>query len=107
MDAHEQAGGRCEWCGTWLTLGTSAAHLIPRSAVGETSDEKWNLALLCIGGSRCHGRLDDNRALAVREIRITKPDCPLIKRIDSDPRLKAYFEKREARQQYLEDVNAS
>lgn len=96
-----RARGLCEWCGRRLPIGTPAAHIIPRSDPVFTSNEPWNLAALGIVSCQCHTVFDANRAKAVRQMR-AEGGCRLLKRIDLDERLRAYFERKEARQAYVE-----
>ena len=97
--AWERSEGCCEKtdCGRAIPLGTPAAHLIPKSAVGETSHELWNLAMLCIAEPQCHRKFDDDRPGAVKEEWLRK-------RIEAEPRLRAYFEKIVGRAEYLRDT---
>jgi len=100
---YARASGRCEWCGGRVPYGTPAAHIIPRSEPALTSNESWNLACLCVFVRDCHDRFDRNRAKAVRKMR-EEGGTKLTKRIDLDPRLRSYFERKESRQQYLDDL---
>ena len=95
--AWERSEGYCEKCGRAIPLGTPAAHLIPKSAAGETSHELWNLAMLCIAEPQCHRKFDDDRAAATKEEWLRK-------RIEAEPRLRAYFERIVGRAEYLRDT---
>lgn len=95
--AWERSEGLCEACGRAVPLGTPAAHLIPKSAVGETSHEPWNLAMLCIAEPQCHRKLDDDRPGAAKEEWLHA-------RIQEEPRLEAYFERLIGRAEYLRDT---
>ena len=102
-ETYSNANGICEWCGKPVPYGTLPAHIIPRSAGNESSDRKWNLALIHIGDPRCHGRFDDNRAKAVKQME-SQGGCKLLGRIKRHPRLKAYFEKLESKRQFIEEM---
>ena len=93
----EREHGICEWCGQAVPFGTPAAHLIPKSAVGETSHEPWNLALLCIMAPGCHTRLDSDRAAATREPWLQK-------RMEQDDRVRVYFERQISRAEYRRET---
>lgn len=95
--AWERTEGCCEACGRAVPFGTPAAHLIPKSATGETSHELWNLATLCIAEPQCHRKFDDDRPGATREEWLQK-------RIEEEPRLQAYFDRIVGRANYLRDV---
>lgn len=98
-DAYTQAYGSCERCGRPLPPGYAPAHIIPRSAVGETSDRSWNLALLCVDGDNCHGWFDAHRYEASKEEWLKK-------RIDAEPRLKKYFDKIAAKREWQDEDSA-
>jgi len=104
-DAWQAAGGRCEMCGRRVPNGTPYAHIIARSDTKNTSDGPENGAMLCLIGKGstegCHARLDANRGLAYIDMK-AGPGCRLLDRIEADPKLKAYFERREARYKYIQ-----
>lgn len=86
-EASEQC---CEKCGRAIPFGTPAAHLIPKAAKGETSNELWNLTMLCIAEPQCHSKFDDDRPGATKEEWLKK-------RMENEPRLQAYFGRLVAR----------
>jgi len=104
LNAHRNAGGVCEWCGTDLPLGTAPAHIIERSINDPSLDEAWNLALLSflevkfpngkVKGCLCHNRLDENRGKAYQDMLAEDEPCKLLKRILTNPRLKKHFDRR-------------
>ena len=93
LDTHRNAKGKCEVCGKNLPLGTAPAHIIPRKKSDPSLDEEWNLALLGYvnyNGCTCHTQLDDNRGKFYQGME----GCRLLQRIQNNPRLKEYFDKR-------------
>jgi len=88
-------------CGRRVPNGTPYAHIIARSDTKHTSDGPGNGATLCITGNGCHTRFDNNRGLAYIDMK-AGPGCRLLDRIEADPKLKAYFERREARYKYIQ-----
>ncbi len=102
-DAHSNSRGWCEWCRKRVPYGTPPAHIIPRNPNDPTLDEPWNLASMGFVTCQCHTKFDANRAKAVRQMR-EEGGTVLLNRINKHPRLKEYFDKKESRQQYLDDM---
>ncbi len=105
-ETYANSHGLCEWCGKPVPYGTLPAHIIPRSPTDLTLDEPWNTACMHIGEPRCHGRFDDGRARAVRQME-AEGGCRLLLRIKNHPRLKAHFEILESKLQFMEDMKGT
>ena len=93
----ENARGLCEWSEINVPMGTAPAHIIPRAAGKVSSDEAWNLALL---SPARHTEFDTNRPAALEKMR-KQGGCRLSRRIEEDPRLRAYFDRLTARRDYI------
>ena len=98
--AHRNVRGECEWCEKPLPLGTPPAHIIPRDKKHPELDEPWNLALMgYVKPCTCHTKFDLDRVGSFEKMKAE--GAPLAKRIESDPRLSAYFKRRAERRDYI------